>query len=185
MDLAAQLDEINEINDLPDRDQRIAAYRAKIDSFGLGHPDRAEYLMCLAGDLVVRGDHDDARRVYRDAIADGGHTVLSPLCGLLTVEIETSDEAATSELLGQLMQASRADALVVGDYTWIGDTLEDAGRLREALRWFTIPLRDIQPGDLDMLPEDCLAGRFRVRRKLDLPLDAYDDAYEVWLEATQ
>ncbi|WP_456697422.1 hypothetical protein [Aeromicrobium sp. P5_D10] len=174
-------DELDEISGVPDREYRIREYRRKIAEFGTGHPERAEYLTYLADDLTARGDLKEARQAYEDAIADGGKTILNPRSGLLTVALASGDEGRINEMLELLMHMSRADVLVVGDYAWIAESLEEAGRLREALRWFTIPLRDMQPGDVDKLPVVCLNGRYRVRRELGMPVDAYDDAHNMWV----
>ena len=58
----------------------------------------------------------------------------------------------------------------------VADALEEVGRLREAMRWFTIGLRDLDPQqDLPAFEEEyALMGRSRVRRALDLPPDHYD-----------
>jgi hypothetical protein len=58
----------------------------------------------------------------------------------------------------------------------VADALERVGGLREAMRWFTIGLRDLDPQqDLPAFEEEyALMGRSRVRRALDLPPDHYD-----------
>lgn len=173
---------IDEISVDPSRASRLAAYAELLDTFGPGQEGRAEVLMCRADDLLDDGRLDDAERAYREAVDDGGRTVLHPLVGLLVVALARQDDAAVDDLLAGLIALSRTDGLVLGDYEWIAESLEDAGRLRAALRWFTIPLRDIQPGDLDLMPPLCLDGRWRVRRALDLPVDAYDEAHDVWHE---
>jgi hypothetical protein len=178
-----ELGDILEEVALTDRPERIGRYRELLARVPPGTDGHAEVLTCLAEDLVGEGDLDDGEAVYRRAIDDGGRTVLSPHVGLLDIALTREDDAAAEELVAVLLARSRADELVVGDYEWIGETLEKAGRLRPALRWFTIPLRDIQPGDVDLMPIICLNGRWRVRRALDLPIDAYDEAYEVWHEA--
>lgn len=173
-------DELEAISSMTDRNARIAEYRRKLEEFAGGHPQRAEYLTYLADDLTDLGDLVTARQTYEDSITDGGSTILNPRGGLLRVALKSGDEVRVAEMLTLLMKMSRADELVIGDYAWIGEALEEAGRLREALRWFTIPLRDMQPGDIDNMPLVCLKGRYRVRRALHLPLDAYDDAHAVW-----
>ena len=173
---------IDEISATPGRPARLAAYERLLDTFAPGQEGRAEVLTCLADDLVDDGRLDDAESAYRTAIDDGGRTVLQPRAGLLAVALARGDDAVVDALLAELIVMSRAEQLVIGDYEWIAESLEDAGRLRAALRWFTIPLRDIQPGDLDLMPPLCLDGRWRVRRALDLPVDAYDEAHDVWHE---
>lgn len=173
-------DELDAISSIPDRNARIAEYRRKLEEFADGHPQRAEYLTYLADDLTDLGDLVAARQAYEDSIVDGGSTILNPRSGLLRLALKEGDEAVIADSLDLLMKMSRADQLVIGDYAWIAEALEEAGRMREALRWFTIPLRDMQPGDIDKMPLVCLNGRYRVRRALRLPLDAYDDAHTVW-----
>jgi tetratricopeptide (TPR) repeat protein len=163
-------------------EQRLSEYRRMLATFRPGQEGRAETLSRIADELVEDGQLDAARAAYQDVVDDGGRTILSPLAGLLDIALKQHDDARADELLGRLLAQSRADALVVGDYEWVAEALEEAGRLRQALRWFTIPLRDIQPGDLDLMPAIVLDGRWRVRRALDLPIDAYDDAHDVWHE---
>lgn len=180
MDWDELAEEMDTLGAMPDINYRISQYRRRLADFAPGELGRAEFLSYLGDDLKLIGEFDEARQAYDEAIADGGRTVLEPHAGLLAVALAARDEATVTALLGLLMTKSRADELVVGDYEWIAEALEEAGRLREALRWFTIPLRDLQPGELTKLPIVCLNGRWRVRRSLGLPLDAYDDAYGAW-----
>ncbi|KAA1376045.1 hypothetical protein [Aeromicrobium fastidiosum] len=175
-------DTLADIASLPNRAARLTEYDQLLATFAPGDEGRAEVLMCRADELVDDDLLDEAEAAYGAAVEDGGRTVLDPHVGLLVVALQREDEARVDELLTRLIALSRADELVLGDYEWIAESLEDAGRLRAALRWFTIPLRDIQPGDLDLMPPLCLDGRFRVRRALGLPVDAYDEAHDVWHE---
>lgn len=175
-------DALEEIGEVPNLDFRIGEYRRLLGELPPGREGHAEVLTVLADDLTSDGQLDEAQSTYQAAIDDGGRTILNPHVGLLNVALTQADDARADELLALLLTKSRADELVVGDYEWIGESLEESGRLRAALRWFTIPLRDIQPGDLDLMPVIALDGRWRVRRALDLPVDAYDEAREVWHE---
>ncbi|MRK01410.1 hypothetical protein GEV27_07725 [Aeromicrobium sp. S22] len=175
-------DALDEIDSEPQREQRLSEYRRMLATFSPGQEGRAETLSRIADELAADDRLDEARSTYQEVLDDGGRTILSPLAGLLDVALQQQDEARVDELLALLLVRSRADELVVGDYEWIAEALEEAGRLRPALRWFTIPLRDIQPGDLDLMPIVALEGRWRVRRALGLPVDAYDDARDVWHE---
>ncbi|MCW2769743.1 MAG: hypothetical protein JWR27_1176 [Aeromicrobium sp.] len=174
-------DALDEIGLEPQGEQRLAEYHRLLATFLPGQEGRAETLARLAEEEGALGRPDEARATYQRAIDDGGRTILDPLVGLLDLSLEHGADDA-DDLLAALLTRSRADRLVIGDYEWIGESLEEAGRVREALRWFTIPLRDIQPGDIDLMPVVCLDGRWRVRRALDLPIDAYDDAHDVWHE---
>ncbi len=182
MDWEALGDELEEIGLTPDSAYRIGEYRRILDGLEPGQEGWAEVSMCLAEDLRGDGQLDEARALYRQAIDDGGRTVLQPLAGLLGVELDAADDARVDEILALLLARSRADELVVGDYEWVAETLEEAGRLRQSLRWFTIPLRDLQPADYELMPIVTLNGRWRVRRALGLPRDAYDDAHDIWHE---
>lgn len=177
-------DTLEKIGLATDRPDRLGEYEQILAGLPAGTEGHAEVLTCMADELKWQGRLDEAEATYRAAIDDGGRTVLSPYTGLLNIAIERGADKDVDDLLARLLAKSRADELVIGDYEWIGESLEESGRLRAALRWFTIPLRDIQPGDIDRMPPGCLQGRFRVRRSLDLAIDAYDEAHEVWLEAS-
>ncbi|MGA8988115.1 hypothetical protein [Aeromicrobium sp.] len=182
MDWDALGEALDEITGQPDSAHRLSSYRDLLQGLAPGEDGWAEVQMCLADELLTDGHVAEARAAYQAALEDGGRTVLAPQAGLLDTELTQDDDAPVDELLAQLLTKSRAEGLVVGDYAWIGESLEEAGRLRAALRWFTIPLRDIQPGDIDRMPIVCLDGRWRVRRALGLPVDAYDEAHDVWHE---
>lgn len=124
------------------------------------------------------GDLETARRVYEEAITDGGPAVLDPRAGLLDVELNSGHTDKAGSLLAELTTKARADQLDITNYEFIGETLEHHERYREAMRWFTMPLRDIDPDDIDELPIMLMNGRFRVRRILELPMDRYDVASE-------
>lgn len=177
-------DKLEEIGLATDRPDRLGEYQQILAGLPAGTEGHAEVLTCMADELKWQGRLDEAAATYRAAIDDGGRTILSPYTGLLNIALERGADEEVDDLLALLLARSRADGLVIGDYEWIGESLEEAGRLRAALRWFTIPLRDIQPGDVDLMPPGCLQGRYRVRRSLELSIDAYDEAHEVWLEAT-
>ncbi len=172
-------DDIDRIIESHEVNERIEQFRSRSEALSVGEDGRAEYLTSLAGELQLVGDLDGARVAYETAIADGGRTVLEPRCGLLSVEIEAGHEDRVTEMLKDFLARARAGDLTITECEWIGDTLEDAERHREAHRWFTIPLRDIDPLDIDDLPRGPLHGRWRVRRELDLPHDAYDDAAQL------
>ena len=78
----------------------------------------------------------------------------------------------------------RGSALPAEALERVADALEENGRLREAMRWFTIGLRDLDPQhDLPEHDEEfALIGRWRVRQALELPPDHYDDLARTTLE---
>lgn len=179
MDFDEACDDIDRIIETPGVNDRIEQFRSRSEALAVGEDGRAEYLTSLAGELQLIGDLDGARVSYESAIADGGRTVLEPRCGLLGVEIEAGHEDRVAEMLKAFLVQARTGTLTVTECEWIADTLEDAERYREAHRWFTIPLRDIDPFEVDDLPRGPLQGRWRVRRELGLPHDAYDESAQL------
>lgn len=179
MDFDEACDDIDRIIETHEVNKRIEAFRSRSEALAVGEDGRAEYLTSLGGELQLVGDLDGARVTYESAIADGGRTVLDPRCGLFGVEVEAGQEDRVTQMLKDFLLQARAGTLTVTECEWIADTLEDAGRHREAHRWFTIPLRDIDPLDVDALLRGPLQGRWRVRRELDLPLDAYDESAQL------
>lgn len=184
MDFEQACDEVDAIQDVRDLDSRIAALQQRAGELAIGEDGRAAFLAALASELQLKGDVDQARATYLAAIDDGGPTVLELRCGLLSVELESGSEDRVKQLLSELLALSRADMLVEVEYEWIADSLEYADRLREAMRWYTIPMRDIDAEDIDLLPIGLLHGRWRVRRELGLPPDAYDEARELLMSLT-
>lgn len=159
--------------------QRIARLRERIAEFAPGEDGRAAFLCALAGELNMAGDLDGARTASLAAIDDGGPTTLDPRCGLLMNELHAGDQVRADEILGELLARVRAGLLGETECEWIAGSLEEADRLKDAHRWYTIPVRDIDPEDIDELPIHLLDGRYRVRRELGLPLDAYDEARDL------
>ncbi len=156
---------------------RLDAVRARAEAMPVGEPGRAEYLTSLAEFLAMEDRLDDAEAVYREALDDGGPTLLHPLGGLMSVSLQRADDTAVNELNSRLWQLARADQLSDSDYESVADVLEFHGRLREAMRWYTVPLRHLDPEeDIDLMPIVASNGRERVRKALGLPPDRYDEA---------
>ena len=163
-----------------DGQARLDALRARADSFSPGEFGRAEFLTSLAEFLEMAGQLDEADAVYEEALVDGGDTTFHPLAGKLSVLVKRQGNGDVAQLTTRLWSLARSGQLVEADYEHIGETLEGVGRLREALRWYTVPLADYDPEeDIDLIPPVCSNGRFRVRRALGLPRDRYDDAAEL------
>lgn len=160
--------------------ERIDILRARVQDFQPGEIGRATFLTSLAGQLNVIEDFAGAREAGLAAIEDGGPTDLDPRCGLLMNELHAGEDARADELLAELLTRFRAGLLGDVECEWIAGSLEEAGRLRPALRWFTMPMADIHPDDTEDIHVRALNGRYRVRRQLGLPVDAYDLACEDW-----
>ena len=111
-------------------------------------------------------------------MASGHRPFHHPFISLLDLALVTGRTGDADAVAADLLDLSRAGALDAADHHMIGESLEEHDRPKQAHRWFTIVLRDEDPDDLDALHMGCLHGRFRVRRELGLPLDAYDRASE-------
>lgn len=181
MDIKDVDDELARIGVAGTPAQRVVVLRRRIDDFEQGEDGRAEFLAALAGELHLVGDFAGAREASLAAIEDGGPTELDPRCGLLMSELEAGEDDRADALLAELLVRVRSGLIGSVECEWIASTLEEAGRLRQALRWFTLPLLDVHPDDVEDVDMRALDGRYRVRRALAMPLDGYDLARDEWV----
>lgn len=141
-----------------------------------GSPGRAAYL-CLAAEQWTRAERlEPARACLEEAVRDGGSAEVDPRAELVGVLLASGETARADELLTELRRDIPRDR-ARGEVHWfVGECLEEHGRLEEALRWFTSGVTRAElDGDIDDMS---LMGRFRVRRELDLPPDTYDEMAE-------
>ncbi len=174
MDTKDVEDELTRIGVAGTPAQRVVVLRRRIEDFEQGEDGRAEFLAALAGELHLVGDFAGAREASLAAIEDGGPTELDPRCGLLMSELEAGEDDRADVLLAELLVRVRSGLIGSVECEWIASALEEAGRLRQALRWFTLPLLDVHPDDVEDVDTRALEGRYRVRRALGMPLDGYD-----------
>jgi tetratricopeptide (TPR) repeat protein len=155
---------------------------ALLSSMSVGDPGRADVLEVIADHQAMRGELDAALATLQDAAADPGADVDVVLAMRAAFLLEGGREEEADPLLRELRR--RGPSLPVEARERVGDTLEERGRLHEAMRWFTIGLRDLDPlRDVpDYDEEYALIGRRRVRTALGLPPDHYDDLARVVLE---
>ena len=156
----------------------LETLRDRADALAPGQPGRAAYLNVLGEHLLIAGEHDAARHVFEEARADGGETMLHPETNLLWVDLVRGDEAAVESRLRDLLALARAGSLGAASCSHVGGLLAEHDRPRQALRWFTIPLRDLEPEEADGVDEACITGRARVRDRLGLPPDRWDEVAE-------
>ena len=181
MELKDFADEIETICMSGTPSERVVVLRRRVDDFAPGEIGRAEFLTALAGELNLVEDHEGAREASIAAIEDGGPTELDPRCGLLMNELDAGEDKRADEVLTELLGRARTGALGSVECEWVAGSLEQAGRLRQALRWFTLPLLDVHPEDVEDVHMPAVHGRYRVRRALGLPLDMYDFARDEWV----
>jgi len=149
-------------------------FEAMAEEMTPGEHGRATFLLAAGEHWQMRQKYDNARRCFELALGDGGETATEPLANLLGLALETGDEPQASSLALELRGLVRQGDIGASGCHFIGETFETHGRLREAMRWFTIPLSYVDPEDEDDLDFYCLSGRHRVRRELGLPEDRYD-----------
>jgi len=162
--------------------ERIDAFGNHAATMAPGVSGRAELLTLQAEFLAQAGQLEESRTVFAAALADGGWTTLHPKIGLLEIALKLGEEASADELLADLLKLYREEQLMPDACVEVGEALEEAGRLKQAHRWFTMPLREIDPEELEDGDFLLLAGRYRVRRALGLPMDAFDEETDVMRE---
>lgn len=168
-------DDIDDI-ELGGTKDKIEVLQGRAQRHPVGSEARSSYLSILGDHLQMDGRFDEARSAFEEVLASGHRPYQHPLLALLDLDLETGRQAAADHTLADLLALSRAGQLDAHEHHTIGESLELHGRATLAQRWFNIPLRDVDPDDLDGLHIGCLHGRFRVRRELGLPLDGYDRA---------
>lgn len=178
MDYDEACDDAEEIEFSLTGQARLDEFRRRADQLERGETGRAVFLCHLAESLGMVDRYDEARAVMLEVIDDGGPTIIHPWCELLEIDLSLGHDNDVDVDLRELLAASRADELDPLDYEHAAESLEHAGRLRQALRWFTLGLLETDPAEVDLIPIGSLNGRYRVRRELGLPMDAYDEATE-------
>ena len=169
-------DQIEDLTARTPRD-RIAA---TLEAVGLdrqpGSEGRAEYLSSAADWFVVTGEYDAARRCLDEARADGGGTTIDVDVQLVDLLLRVGDTEELDEVVTRLRHRTRElDDL---DLQMLAESFEDAGRLADAHRWFTVAVRDDDPDEIEYghPAYPAAVGRRRVRQALGLPADRFDEA---------
>ena len=140
-----------------------------------GTRGRAAWL-CHAGEhWELAGEHERARGCYEQAARDGGPATIDPRAELFSVLVALGETERADELLAALRRDLAAGDVRGDAHDFVGETLEEQGRLEEALRWFSAGLTQALNRGRDEEQEyGCLNGRYRCRRALGLPQDRYD-----------
>ena len=164
------------------RDEYRQRVVAKVDEMTPGDFGRAEFLVWLATDFDDY-DAEQSLEFAEQAVTDGGPTMVDPRVAVLHALIRLERAEEVDELFHHLLRSSTRDGVTVGLLPALGEVLEQASRLRDAQRAYTVGLREFDPelaspaGDT-MDDVFCLGGRFRVRRVMGLGEDRYDGYFE-------
>jgi hypothetical protein len=133
-------------------------------------------LLAAAGDhWQLRGEYGRARECFEAMPAAGDDDELPAAAHLLVLALETGDHERADLLDRELRQLSTERHLGTA-YAFVAESYEEAGRLRDAVRWFSLANADVDPDDLGALDVVAVIGRARARRALGLPRDRYDHA---------
>lgn len=179
------LDEVHDLIDswVIDPDvETLEPATSLLATMAVGDPGRIDVLLVIADHQALRGDIDAALATLDQAAADASEDAELVDAVRATFLIQGGRDEEADQLLRELRR--RGSSLPAEAIERIAETLEEQGRLREAMRWFTIGLRDLDPSrDLpDHDEEMALIGRWRVREALELPADRYDDLARTMLE---
>ena len=179
------LDEVHDLIDSWEFDPRVQTLEPATEllmTMAPGDPGRLHVLQVIADHQSMRGDVDAALATLDQAgatSAEDADVLHAMRVGFL---IEAGRDEAAEPLLLDLRR--RGPSLPHEAIERVAEALEGVGRLREAMRWFTIALRDLDPQDeMPATAEEyALIGRRRVREALDLPPDHYDELAHVVLD---
>ena len=171
------LDEVHDLIDTWEIDPAVETLRPAtqlLATMAVGDPGRYDVLQVIADHQSMRGEVDDALATLDEAAGEPGADADLLMATRIAYLIEAGRTDQAEPLLRDLRR--RAADLSIEGIERVAEALEQRGRLREAMRWFTIALRDLDPSrDLPELDEEeALLGRWRVREQLELPADHYD-----------
>lgn len=180
MDDDEVFDRLTEI-DMSNSTNKAEEFEALAQSMPMGEYGRATFLVAAGQHRQMSDEYDDARRCFDLALEDGGESTTDPVANLLSLALALEDEETVDSLSARLRGLVREDRMGTGACHFVGDSFRSHSRLREALRWFTIPLTyaDLDEDELDFF---CLTGRYHVRRELGMPEDRLDQIAVVEME---
>ena len=155
---------------VPDKAERFEAEAQRLEP---GEHGRASLLIAAGDHWQMRGEFDRALSAFEAAQTDGGESAVDPVVALFGLATEREETEAAAQHLKTLKGLAKAEQLSSDNYLQMGDIYEEQGQLREAHRWYTMPLTyaDADDEDLDYL---LLIARLRVREALELPRDRFD-----------
>jgi len=151
-------------------------------------PSPARLLVAAAWHREQAGERAVALDLYRRAVTAPGSAPPDTRCWLHSALLTAGLVHEARQLADEIRRESPSDLSV---FEVVGESYEEAGDLAQAHRWFTMGTRHVDLDGLDELTaEDDASGyalvraRRRVRRLLDLPLDALDELVPPipWLE---
>lgn len=180
--MPAAFDEIRDLREEWEATLSPDEYRrqllATLEEMEVGEVGRAELLECLASDFGE--DHERALEFARAAVTDGGPTTIDARVALVRALYSLGRDDEAADLVRDLLRSPARDDVTAGLHATLGEVLEMTDRPHDAHRAYTVGLKEFDPDeDEPTVDEDmCLAGRYRVRRRLGLGADAFDRCFE-------
>ncbi|MCD4527128.1 hypothetical protein [Nocardioides sp. cx-173] len=157
------------------RVDKAEAHEAAGRAMEPGQHGRVLFLKTAAEHWLMRGEHDRARALLAGIQDEPSEGLLATRAIQLNLALTTADPAWASALLKQLLLDFRADLVSTSTCHYVGELLRENGDLRQAHRWLTLPVTNLDPDDdLDGVEELCVEARAEVRRELGLPRDRFD-----------
>lgn len=141
-----------------------------------GDVDDTGTLLVQAGEAwTSAGEHERAVDAARRAVGTGDEVPPDTRCYLVDALLAAGRVDEADAVAGELRRTVGGDAFVL---TFLAQSYEENGQTASAHRWYTMGLTSAERhGDPTGAVPSLLAGRFRVRRELELPLDEYDEEY--------
>lgn len=171
LDVEARHDEI----EFAMRADKAEAHETLGRSIPQGEYGRVTFLSTAAEHWMMRGDNDRARALLEEIQDEPSEGEVAARATQLQLAFATGDKVWATALLKQLLADFRADLVTVSTCHFVGDLLRENNELRQAHRWFTLPLAYVDPDDdLDAVEEMCVRSRAQVRRQLGFPHDRFD-----------
>ncbi len=148
-------------------------------------PSPARLLVAAAWHREQADEPAAALDLYRRAVSAPGNAAPDTRCWLHSALLTAGLANEARQLADEIRRGGPADLAI---YEVVGESYEEAGDLGQAHRWFTMGTRHVDVDALDAQDDPfgyaLVRARRRVRRLLELPLDALDDmvAPIPWLE---
>lgn len=172
------LDEVEDLGSVMRAAERALFLEGRAEGMAPGEPGRAAWLSHAGEGWEMAGDVARAAACYEEALQDGGPTWVDVRASLVGVLLKRGESARVDLLLRELRRDLAAERAHGPVHEFVGESLESNGRLDEALRWFSAGLTHAEREDPERVDFGCLNGRSRVRRRLGLPADRYDELCE-------
>lgn len=170
-----EVEALNDEIEFASRADKAEAFEEAGHAIPQGEYGRVSFLTSAAEHWLMRGETERARALLADIEDEPSEGEIATRAIQVEVAFAAGDSDWVPVLLKQLLADYRADLVTTSTCHFVGDLLHENDQLRQAHRWFTLPLTYLDPDDeLDVFEEMCVRSREQVRRQLGLPHDRFD-----------